>query len=109
MPPARRSAEGAAAPAPRPRAGGAPAAPRRAAAGEVLHDVEVPTGVLADAVDRDEVGVVQPAGGPGLAAASRQVGRLAEQLPGDVLDQPSRSATRSAQLVQITIINFNTY
>ena len=40
--------------------------------------------MLADAVDRDDVGVVQPAGGAGLSAEAGQVGRLAEQLDGDV-------------------------
>ena len=49
-----------------------------------VHDVVVPSGVLADAVDRHDVGVVQPPGGAGLAAEPGQVGRLAEQLQGDV-------------------------
>ncbi len=51
---------------------------------DVLHDVVVPPGVLADAVDRHDVGVVQPPGGAGLAAEPGQVGRLAEQLHSDV-------------------------
>ncbi len=73
-------------PRPRPRAR-VPAAPQdlvEPPAGDVLHDVVVPPVVLADAVDRDDIGVVQPPGGPRLAAEPRQVGGLAQELQGHV-------------------------
>ena len=50
------------------------------AAGDVLHDVEMPPLVLADAEDRHDVGVVQPAGGLGLAAEPGEVAVLGQEL-----------------------------
>ena len=50
------------------------------AAGDVLHDVEMPPLLLADAEDRHDVGVVQPSGGPGLAAEPGQVAVLGQEL-----------------------------
>ena len=50
------------------------------AAGDVLHDVEMPPLVLAHAEDRDDVGVVQPPGGLGLAAEPGEVAVLRQEL-----------------------------
>ena len=90
-----------------------PAVPQRLvepAPADVLHDVEVPPVVLAHPVDRDDIGVVQPAGGLGLAAEPRQVGRLAEQLQGHVpverplvrlVDDPHPAATDLADDAEV--------
>jgi hypothetical protein len=50
------------------------------AAGDELHGVEVSPVVLADAEDRHDVRVMEPAGGPGLAAEPGQVAVLRQEL-----------------------------
>ena len=54
-------------------------------AADELHGVEVRAVVLADAEDRDDVGVVQPGGGPRLHGETLQLRRASHLLPGQDL------------------------
>jgi hypothetical protein len=62
------------------RAGALPQHGVEATPGDVLHDVEVSPPGFAHAEDGDDVGVVQPAGGPGLASKPGEVPVLRQDL-----------------------------